>query len=432
MNMSNWKKYILGEITILITKGTTPTTLGSKFVKKGINFIKSEAIGYDGRIDKSTFEFIDEETHDKLKRSQLQKDDILFSMAGIFLGKNAIVTKELLPANTNQALAIIRLDNTIASQKFIHYYLRQKNIINYVNNISGQSAQPNINMQEIGGIHINLPPLPTQHRIAEILGALDDKIELNIQMNKTMEEMAMALYKHWFVDFGPFKDGEFVESELGRIPEGWKILTVGAICNIQGGFAFKSKDFIKEGNNRVLKIKNINNNVVSNGDDVFIPENIVVGLDQKFRVLPGSYLIAMTGAEVGKIGLVPKMNEKLWLNQRVGMFVQNGKLANGHILAANILSLPEFYIEIQNLAYGSAQPNISTSGIESIKLPLPIDLTVLAELIQTIKNLHKQKLSNLSENLVLTQTRDYLLPKLISGEIEVKVAKEKIKKSFKT
>src|ERR1035437_159782 len=106
--MTDWKEYNLGELTTVVTKGTTPT--GSLFTNEGINYIKSEAIGYNGKINNSTFAFISRETHQKLKRSQLQKDDILFSMAGIYLGKSAIVTEDLLPANTNQALAIIRLN----------------------------------------------------------------------------------------------------------------------------------------------------------------------------------------------------------------------------------------------------------------------------------------------------------------------------------
>ncbi|MEZ4901864.1 MAG: restriction endonuclease subunit S [Spirosomataceae bacterium] len=176
--MNQWKEYKLGEITTLITKGTTPSSLGSKFVQEGINYIKSEAVSYNGKIDKSTFAFIDDETHQKLKRSQLAKDDILYSMAGIFLGKSGIVTEDMLPANTNQALAIIRLNQGLAIPQFVNYYLRQKSVIEFVNNMSGQSAQPNINFEEIKSILLLLPPLPEQRAIASVLSSLDDKIDL--------------------------------------------------------------------------------------------------------------------------------------------------------------------------------------------------------------------------------------------------------------
>ena len=118
--MSEWKEVKLGELLHKITKGTTPPK-GKGFVHDGINYIKSDAISYNGRIDKSLFAHIDLHIHEKFKRSQLAKNDILFSMAGVFLGKNAIVREEHLPANTNQALAILRLNQKLASPEFISY-----------------------------------------------------------------------------------------------------------------------------------------------------------------------------------------------------------------------------------------------------------------------------------------------------------------------
>jgi type I restriction enzyme, S subunit len=107
MSAKGWTICRLGELTEKITKGTTPTTIGHPFIENGINFIKAESILMDGSIDPSKFVFIDSKTHSKLKRSQIEENDLLFSMAGMVLGKTAVVKKEFLPANTNQALAII-------------------------------------------------------------------------------------------------------------------------------------------------------------------------------------------------------------------------------------------------------------------------------------------------------------------------------------
>ena len=145
---NNWIKTSLGELCNKITKGTTPTTYGMSFVDKGINYIKAESITKDSRIDETTFAFITKYTHDKLKRSQIELNDILFSMAGMFLGKTAIVSNEnFLPANTNQAVAIIRVKDEIANPFFVFYYLNQKSIKAYINLLSAQSAQPNINLK---------------------------------------------------------------------------------------------------------------------------------------------------------------------------------------------------------------------------------------------------------------------------------------------
>jgi|GEM_PF-377135 len=212
---SRWRECKLGELLETVTKGTTPTTEGGRFIDAGINFIKSEGISYDGKIDRSTFAFIDTKTHEKLKRSQLKKDDILFSMAGIFLGKNAIVTEDILPANTNQALAIIRLKKDVVEPKFIHYYLRQKSVIELVNNMSGQSAQPNINFEEIKSIDVVLPNIEDQRAIVNALGSLDNKIDLLHRQNKTLEQLAETLFRQWFED----------ESE-----EHWEVFTIKDIA----------------------------------------------------------------------------------------------------------------------------------------------------------------------------------------------------------
>ena len=197
--MGEWRKVKLGDILEKITKGTTPPK-GVGFVDEGINYIKSDAIGHDGRIDKEKFVHIDFITHEKFKRSQLEEDDILFSMAGAYLGKNALVKKDMLPANTNQALAILRLNKKLAVPRYLNYYLIEPQMIDFVNNMSGQSAQPNINFQEISSIDLLLPPLKEQKVIAEVLSSLDDKIDLLHRQNKILEEMAQTLFRQWFVE----------------------------------------------------------------------------------------------------------------------------------------------------------------------------------------------------------------------------------------
>ena len=173
----------LKDITAKITKGTTPTSIGCKFEKSGINFIKSESLVDGKTIDKSKFAFISERTHERLKRSQIEENDILFSMAGMFLGKTGIATAEVVPANTNQAVAIIRVDDTKANYEYVYYYLNQKSVIHTINTTSAQSAQPNINLKQIGEIKINLPDRKKQDQIVSLLSAIDLKISNNVEIN---------------------------------------------------------------------------------------------------------------------------------------------------------------------------------------------------------------------------------------------------------
>lgn len=212
---------MLSEITSVITKGTTPTSVGCSFSKNGINYIKSESITSSRTLDKSKYAFISEETHQKLKRSQIKENDILFSMAGMFLGKTGIVQADDVPANTNQAVAIIRIVPEQANYLYVYYYLNQKNIVTWINSLSGQSAQPNINLKQIGEIEIPLPDRIIQDTIVEMLSAIDSRIELNTAINENLESQAQAIFKSWFVDFEPFG---------GVMPEDWRTGSLSEIC----------------------------------------------------------------------------------------------------------------------------------------------------------------------------------------------------------
>jgi len=152
-----WEEKKLNEITSLITKGTTPTSVGYKFTEEGINFIKAESYNDNGFFKRNKFAHISNEAHQKLKRSQLKKDDIIFSIAGV-IGRCAIIKSELLPANTNQAVAIIRLSETYNNfPSFIKYSLSQKSVRDYTNAIRVQAAQANINLKQLGQLKIIIP-----------------------------------------------------------------------------------------------------------------------------------------------------------------------------------------------------------------------------------------------------------------------------------
>jgi type I restriction enzyme S subunit len=187
--------------------------------------------------------------------------DILFSMAGVYLGKTAVVKESILPANCNQAVGIIRLRDDMADPNFIAYYIRNPAYNLFLNNLVSQSAQPNFNLSEIRRLPIALPPLAEQKAIASVLGALDDKIELNRRMNATLESMARALFQSWFVDFDPVRtklDGRqpigmdqataalfpdsFQESELGHIPMGWEVKSLGEVIELAYGKPLKAED----------------------------------------------------------------------------------------------------------------------------------------------------------------------------------------------
>ncbi|MDY0221629.1 MAG: restriction endonuclease subunit S, partial [Desulfobacterium sp.] len=164
----DWRLDKMKKFSTLITKGTTPTTLGFSYQDSGINFVKIESIDSFGQFIPKLFAHISEDANFALKRSILHEHDLLFSIAGA-LGRVAIVNKSILPANTNQALAIIRLnDSRDISRNYLMVYLKSQIIKDHIQKISVQSAQANVSLNDVNNFPIPLPPLPEQQKIASI------------------------------------------------------------------------------------------------------------------------------------------------------------------------------------------------------------------------------------------------------------------------
>ena len=166
--MRNWKKIRLGDIAETITKGTTPTTIGYDFIINGINFIKIEAITENGDFRTDLFKHISLDCNKALSRSQLKKNDILFSIAGA-LGRVAIVTDDILPANINQALSIIRISSNLISHNYLFYVLKTADVLKQFDKVKRGNAQLNLSLEDVKNITIPYPPLEEQKRIVKII-----------------------------------------------------------------------------------------------------------------------------------------------------------------------------------------------------------------------------------------------------------------------
>ena len=214
----DWSSVSLLEISTLITKGTTP----KQFIEGNINFLKIEAITQNG-FDLSKCQTISDEINNKeLKRSVLMEGDILFAIAGATIGKNAIVQKELLPANTNQALAIIRLKENY-SKIFISKVLNSPLMEKYIDINISTGAQPNLNLQQIGSFSFALPKLEEQTKIASFLSAVDEKISQLTQKHALLSQYKQGMMQKLFSQQLRFKAddgsefGEWEEKELHQI-----------------------------------------------------------------------------------------------------------------------------------------------------------------------------------------------------------------------
>jgi type I restriction enzyme S subunit len=399
-----WMETTLGDLVERITKGTTPKIFSSE--KNDVNYIKSDALNYSGFLDNGRFVKISNETNNKLKRSQLKVDDILLSMAGEKLGKTGIIKEQHLPANTNQAVAIITVNKKRVGSKFLWYKLRNKNTVKYFKTIPSQSAQPNINFQEIRSLPINLPTLPEQKAIAKVLTAFDDKIELLQAQNKTLETMAQTIFKEWF---GKYQIGD-------ELPEGWRIEVLGDVLETYlGGTPSKSKnEYWDNGSIPWINSGEVNNFRITAGTSLITR----IGLEKSAtKLLPkGTVVIAITGATLGQYSI---LEIDSCFNQSVIGIVGNSKIKSSFIyfwIANNIHAI------IRN-ATGGAQQHINKEDVNSFEMIVPSD-ELLNRYQSTVEPMMDKITNNEFEIQSLTKTRDTLLSKLMSGQVRVNNIKQ--------
>ncbi len=250
-----WATTKLRNESEIISKGTTPTTLGRVFVERGIAFVKIESITDDGRIDTEKLAYIDEATHTLLKRSQLKANDILFSIAGA-LGRVATADTHMLPANTNQALAFIRLKaNSQIDHGYLIHYLRSNEIQKHIEAIQVQAAQANLSLENIRDFKIKFPPLPEQRAIATVLSDVDAllaKLDALIAKKRDVKQAAMqqlltgkqrlpGFSGEWEVkrlgDVGTFSKGKGIKKD--------DVASDGLPCIRYGEIYTRHNDYIK-------------------------------------------------------------------------------------------------------------------------------------------------------------------------------------------
>ena len=246
------EKIRLGDIATTITKGTTPTTIGFPFVDTGINFVKIESIDEAGNFLPDRFAHITDECNRKLGRSKLEENDILFSIAGA-IGRTAIVTKSILPANTNQALAIIRIPSNAINLQFVLYALQSQAVAEQSAKQKQGVAQLNLSLKNIADIQIPLVSSEKQAEIVRILAALD----VTIGQRKEQIKFIDQLVKSRFIEL--FGDPE-------RNPKKWPVVSITEIIQgkVSNGFFAKRNAYRTDGNVQVLGVANIVNRMYSN------------------------------------------------------------------------------------------------------------------------------------------------------------------------
>jgi type I restriction enzyme S subunit len=325
--------------------------------------------------------------------------------------------------------------NWVCSDKIDHTFLKYVLISEkeaFLRFASGTTHQT-VYYPEVKAFYICLPPKPTQKAIAHILGTLDEKIELLRSTNETLEAMVRALFKSWFIDFDPVRkkaEGQpsglppeidslfpdsFEDSELGEMPKGWATSPLSSWFGFLPGYAFKSTDWQDSGV-PVIKIGSVKPGFVDLSQVSFVSDSVAAKAD-RYRLQTADLVIGMTGY-VGEVGLVPFTDNLPLLNQRVGKFLLKKEGIDELGFLYCLTRRGEFKTAVETHSHGTAQANVSADGIMSIKAIFP-QQPIYARFNRECKYPLNQLIHNKLEMSLLEQTRNFLLPNLISGELEL-------------
>lgn len=354
----NWKTYKLGDIATLQRGFDLPT---QDRISGNIPIIAASGIGGYHNV------------------SKVKGPGVVTGRSGT-IGKVMFEKGDFWPLNTSLWVKNFHKNDP----KFIYYLLTTFDFASFNNGTS----VPTLNRNDVHSVELSIPPPPEQIAIASILSAIDDKIENNLQMNKTLEEMAMTLYKHWFVDFGPFREGEFIDSELGRIPKEWEVKRLDSILEIKYG---KDHKKLESGNIPVFGsggIMRYVNQYLYDQDSILIPRK-------------------------GTLSNLFYITNPFWSVDT--MFYS--KIKQNHFGKYTFYFLKS--IDLASMDVGSAVPSLTTELLNRIDILVPPKVEV-ARFDETVTRYFNVMESNTLENQTLTTFRDTLLPKLISGEVRLK------------
>lgn len=402
-----WKHYKMDELIEEISMGPFGSDVKKEFyVDNGVPILNGSNLqGF--KLKEDSFGYLTKEKADSLKKCNAHRGDIIVTHRGT-LGQIVYV-----PVNSKYDRYVIsqsqfrfRCKADLVDVQYLVYYFHTREGQYKILANASQVGVPALARatSTFRLIDIKLPPLDDQRRIASILSSLDRKIELNNKINADLEEMAQAIFKNWFVDFEPFKDGKFVDSELGMIPEGWKVGSPYEYVKVVYGAPYKSAKFNDNGEGlpliRIRDLKDCN-------PQFYTPEilpqteyvnmgDIVAGMDAEF--VPHIWK--------GKTGL---------LNQRVcKLMPQQTSISNLFVL---YLMKPELEF-VQSYKTGTTVSHLGKADIDKFVVVLP-PLEVVEECSKLLDSI-LQRIKNISaESRNLSLLRDTLLPRLMSGELEI-------------
>jgi len=389
-----WKWVKVGEIVFINSKNLTPN-----YPYDEIYYLDTGSVA-EGRLISSYKKFYLNEAPSRAKRI-VNDGDIVYSLVRPIQRHYGIIKNPPDNLIVSTGFAVITADNNKAENRFIYYYLTLDEIVDYLDSIaeSSTTTYPSIVPDDLKNLIIPLPPLPEQKAIAEVLSSIDDKIDLLHRQNKTLEKMAMTLFRQWFIE--PTKDG---------LPEGWEEVKIGDVLDVVLGGTPSTRvaeywngdiPWINSGeinNFRIIKAtKYITESGLRNSNTKLMPK--------------GTTVLAITGATLGKVSL---LEIDTCANQSVVGIVPNDIFPKEYIYLWIKYKIDEIILN----ETGGAQPHINQNDVRNTVIIKPIK-EYLNERNKKLKNIFSKITNNVFQIQTLEKLRDTLLPKLMSGEVRV-------------
>ena len=434
--IGSWREVTLGDVCTKIGSGATPRGGRDVYLEQGVySLIRSQNVHNDG-FHRDGLAFIGEHHADGLENVEVFEGDVLLNITGDSVARVCQVARDVLPARVNQHVTIIRPSSDYLDARYLRYHLvspeTQALLLSWAGSGGTRKA---LTKGMIESLTIPLPPLPEQRAIARILGALDDKIELNRRMNETLEQMARALFKSWFVDFEPvrakiegrWRPGEslpglpaehydlfpdsLTDSELGQIPTGW---AVGQFSEI----ATQLRD---------------NENPAASPDTVFSHFSIPA-YDQgrtpkwelgrnikstKSRVFKDTVLLSKLNPDINRVWLVDvEADERAICSTEFLVLKAQPPFQSSYVYCLSLL--PFFRQQIESIVTGTSRSHqrAPANAILSLGSVVP-PAQVIDAFEMFASGLLRRSRTLQRESRVLADQRDTLLPKLVSGDVRV-------------
>ena len=395
-------------------RGKTP-----KKTLSGIPLVTAKIVK-NGTINGYT-EFIPEEDYNKwMVRGFPKVGDVILTTEAP-LGEVALLKEEKVALA--QRIVCLRGKDNVLDNTYLKYYLQSSKGQKSLSARESGTTVTGIKQAELRRVDIEYPTYEDQRRIASILSSLDRKIELSNKINADLEEMAQAIFKNWFVEFEPFKDGKFVDSELGMIPEGWKVISLNEILDNVSGYSYKGSE-LQSSNIAMATIKNFER---KGGFKTEGYKEIVISKKIKetqfvnmFDVLVAHTDLTQNAEIVGNPAIVLSKGgyEKLIMSMDLTKVISKiDGVTNGLLYC--ILSTSRFKEHALGYVNGTTVLHMSKKAVPEYTCAFPKDINQIRDLCITLDSIYKRMAVTYDENSRLSLLRDTLLPRLMSGEIEV-------------